>query len=116
VSSDFVVTCESTDTGATIEFAGDLDATTAPGALAAIQDLELRQGQQLVVNLAALTFCDSSGIATLIAARNLAMAAQAVIVLAAVPHQLASILALVGLGGFFPVYATVAEAHAALAG
>lgn len=116
MSSDFAATSTSTTSGATIEFAGDLHAATAPDALAVIQHVKLRQGQQLVVNLAALRFCDSSGIATLIAARNLAVAAQAVIVLVAVPQQLASSLAMVGLGAYFPIYATVADAHDAWTG
>ena len=75
MSNDFAAAAKLTTTGAVLEFTGELDADTAPEALEVIQRLRLDQGRQLVVNLADLTFCDSSGISALIAARNLAVAA-----------------------------------------
>jgi anti-sigma B factor antagonist len=116
VSSDFRATAKSDPAGVTVGFTGDLNAESAHSALEVIQGIELRPGQHLVVNLAALRFCDSSGISTLITAHKLAMAAQAEMVLAAVPQQLSRSLAMIGLGDHFTVYATVAEAHAASAG
>jgi anti-anti-sigma regulatory factor len=41
-----------------------------------VQDIILTAGQQLIIDLAGLTFCDSSGIATLITAYNKAAAEQ----------------------------------------
>jgi anti-sigma B factor antagonist len=115
MNHDFTAAVKSTTTGAVLEFAGELDADTAPEALEVVQRVKLTHGQQLVVNLAGLTFCDSSGISTLIAARNLAVAAAAGIALVAVPQQLARSLALIGLNGFFPVFPTLEEADEAWA-
>ncbi|MGJ5830031.1 STAS domain-containing protein [Streptomyces ossamyceticus] len=61
----------------------------------------LRPGQRLVLDLAGLTFCDSSGITALIAARSHAHAAEVDIALAAVPAHTLRILRLVDLDQIF---------------
>ncbi|WP_342751775.1 STAS domain-containing protein [Streptomyces cahuitamycinicus] len=58
-------------------------------------------GQCLVLDLSGLAFCDSSGITALLAARQHALAAEADVVLAAVPANLMRVLILVGLDRVF---------------
>ncbi|WP_370949335.1 STAS domain-containing protein [Amycolatopsis sp. cg5] len=113
MTTDFTCTTLLTAAGPVLGFAGELDADVAPEALEAIGALTLEKGQQLVVDLGELAFCDSSGVAVLIAARNHALAADAGIALAAVPPQLSRTLDLVGLTGFFTMYASTADARAA---
>lgn len=113
MTSDFTCTAELTAAGPVLEFAGELDAESAPEALEAIGELNLKAGQQLVLDLGELLFCDSSGISALLAARNLAAGADAALALAAVPSQLSRTLGLIGLSGFFNVYPSVADARAA---
>ncbi|MFG2602778.1 STAS domain-containing protein [Streptomyces sp. NPDC048514] len=103
----------STTAGAVIELAGELDHRTAADVREALPGLRLRAGQQLVLDLGALTFCDSSGITVLISARNHALAAEASIALAAVPHRVSRIFRIVGLEQVFPSYPTVQDAEAA---
>lgn len=108
--TDLNVNCRNTSAGPVLEFAGDLNSTNAPDALATIRSVPLQPGQQLVVDLTGLRFCDSSGIATLIAARNLAVTAGAGIALAAVPPHLGRALTVVGLADLFTSYPTAQDA------
>jgi anti-sigma B factor antagonist len=115
MSTGFTTTTRSTPTGPVLAFAGELDASTAPAAHAAIQQLTLHTGDQLVVDLAELEFCDSSGIAALIAARAFAGGAGAAIALAAVPNHLHRVFALLGLAELFASHPTVERAQQAWA-
>jgi anti-anti-sigma factor len=109
----FAATVRSTPAGIVLEFTGTLDATTAPQALHAITDLVLYQGQQLVVVLSALKFCDSSGISALLAARRTALTARAGMALVGMPHHLVRTFTRVGLNSAFSTYPTLEDAHAA---
>ncbi|MFE1228743.1 STAS domain-containing protein [Streptomyces sp. NPDC058745] len=100
-----------TATGAVMELAGDLDHHTAPEVRDALPQIDLRRGQQLVLDLGAITFCDSSGITVLIAARNHALAAGAAIALAAVPERVTRIFRIVGLDQVFPSHASAQAAE-----
>ncbi|MEU1224098.1 STAS domain-containing protein [Streptomyces microflavus] len=102
-----------TSAGPVIELTGELDHHTAPEVRAALLALRLHPGQQLVFDLGALTFCDSTGITVLIAARNHALAAEASIVLAAVPDRVSRIFRIVGLDQVFPTCPTAQDAEAA---
>ncbi|MEV4054837.1 STAS domain-containing protein [Amycolatopsis sp. NPDC049688] len=106
----FSVTTRTTAAGPVVTVGGELDVATAPRLRAAAGTLALGSGQLLVVDLAGVTFCDSSGISALIAARNLAEAAGARVALAAVPARLARTFALIGLADFFPTYASAEDA------
>ncbi|MGK3201484.1 STAS domain-containing protein [Amycolatopsis sp. MEPSY49] len=110
MTSPFSTSTESADTGPILTVRGELDVATAPRLRARIGELVLAAGQLLVVDLAEVTFCDSSGISALIAARNAAEAAAASIALVAVPARLARTFALTGLSDFFPTYPTAEEA------
>lgn len=116
MSSEFSTTTQATATGPVLALAGELDSSTAPAAHDAIRQLTLGTGDQLVVDLAGLTFCDSSGIAALIAARDFAHRAGAEIALAAVPRHLGKVLALLGLADLFATHATAEQAQTAWAG
>ncbi|MFF7721463.1 STAS domain-containing protein [Streptomyces luteogriseus] len=90
-----------TATGPVLHVAGDLDFDQAPELRGRLDRLTLSPGQCLVLDLSGLTFCDSSGITALLAARQHAMAAGADIILAAVPANLLRVLTVVGLDQVF---------------
>lgn len=98
------ITTQPTSDGAELMIAGDLDYDSANKLRAAIQAVTLRPGQTLTLNLAALTFCDSSGIAALIAARNHAQAQSADTVLSNTPAATVHILRFVGLDQIFRIH------------
>ncbi|MFE9483759.1 STAS domain-containing protein [Streptomyces spororaveus] len=102
-----------TPAGPVIELAGGLDHHSAVQVRGALPGLAVGEGQQLVIDLAGLTFCDSSGITALIAARNHALAAHATIALAAVPERVTRIFRVVGLDHVFPTHPTAQAAEAA---
>ncbi|WP_394620005.1 STAS domain-containing protein [Lentzea sp. JNUCC 0626] len=108
----FTVLTRDTPAGPVLEISGELDTATAPQALRAIEALAPRPGQQVVVDLAGLRFCDSSGISALIAAHKSVHASDAGLALTGVPRHLARTLATVGLGDFFVTHATASDAHA----
>ncbi|WP_433888481.1 STAS domain-containing protein [Streptomyces sp. CA-111067] len=78
-----------------------------------IPGLALEEGRQLLVDLGGLTFCDSSGITVLIAARNVALAARSTIALAAVPNRVKRMFSIAGLDQVFSTHPTVEAAEAA---
>ncbi|QNA77640.1 STAS domain-containing protein [Streptomyces sp. So13.3] len=96
-----------------IEMAGELDHHTASHVRDLLPGLAIDAGQQLLLDLSGLTFCDSTGITVLIAARHYALAAHASIVLIAVPAHIRRILHIVCLEQVFPAYGTVPEAETA---
>ncbi|MGW7049575.1 STAS domain-containing protein [Streptomyces avermitilis] len=102
--SPLTITIRDAPTGPILEITGDLDYETAQDLRQAIDRLILARGQLLVLDLAGLQFCDSSGISLLLAARNLAVEAGADTALAAVPANTARILGIVGLDQVFACY------------
>ncbi|MGH1554357.1 STAS domain-containing protein [Streptomyces sp. L7] len=92
---------------------GELDYDNCAQVRDLLPALALRDGQRLVVDLTGVTFCDSSGITALLAARNHALAARADIALAAVPPHLGRIFQMVGLDQVFPTHPTAQAAEAA---
>lgn|SRR5690349_12728162 len=91
----------SASAGPVLEIVGDLDYDSAQQLRARLTVLDVQPGQVLVLDLGGMTFCDSSGIAALIAARNHALAARAEITLAAVPERTLRVLHIVGLDQIF---------------
>lgn len=110
--TDLTVTTNSTAAGPVLAVAGDLDFDTAAALRAAVAALALLSGQTLTLDLAALTFCDSSGIAALIAARNHAQTQGADTVLANTPADTVRVLRFVGLDQIFHIQAGAASAGA----
>ncbi|MFI9150482.1 STAS domain-containing protein [Streptomyces sp. NPDC053367] len=98
------ITTHDTANGHVLAVSGDLDYASAPELRARIGTLRLTAGQRLVVDLAGLHICDSSGITALIVAYQHARAAQAETVLASVPGSLLRTLRIVGLDQLFALY------------
>lgn len=111
--TQFDVRTRNTPSGPAVQLVGELDHHSAPQVRDLLPGLVVQEGQQLVVDLAGLTFCDSSGITVLIAARNHALASRATVALAAVPDHVSRIFRIVGLDQVFPVHATARAAEAA---
>jgi anti-sigma B factor antagonist len=93
-----------TVTGHLLILAGDLDLRTADQLRDLLPAIALRDGQLLVIDLARVEFCDSSGLAALVAGRNHTLAAHADIALTAVPRPIARVLHILGLDTAFPLY------------
>ncbi|MFH8347815.1 STAS domain-containing protein [Streptomyces sp. NPDC018045] len=93
--------------------AGDLDLTTAPALRAAALDLIGRGHRHLVLDMAAVSFCDSSGFNALVGIWRCAKEADGTLGLAAVSGRLARLLKITGLDVLLPAYPTTAEALAA---
>ncbi|WP_371536599.1 STAS domain-containing protein [Streptomyces sp. NBC_00466] len=102
--SPLTITARDAATGPVLEITGGLDHRTAPELRPAVDRLALVAGQLLVLDLAGLEFCDSSGISALLAARNLTTGQSAGIALAAVPANVTRILRIVGLDRVFTVH------------
>ncbi|MEU2026740.1 STAS domain-containing protein [Streptomyces sp. NPDC016469] len=95
------ITTRSTSNGPVLEITGDLDYETVSQLRHRLTTLALQPGQLLVLDLGGMTFCDSSGIATFLAARNHAHAAQADIALTTLPDHTLRVLRIVGLDQVF---------------
>ena len=104
-------------TGRVLEIIGDLDYATAPKLRKAVDDLTLTAGELLVLDLAELDYCDSSGISALLSARSLAIEEGSGIALAAVPANMLRILGIVGLDQVFTIHpdTTTATDHGSVA-
>lgn len=102
--SPLKITTRDAPAGPVLEIIGDLDYALAPRLRERLTTLTLRPGQRLVLDLAGMTFCDSSGLTALIAARAHAHAAQADIALASVPDGTLRVLRIVGLDQVFALY------------
>ncbi|WP_320777834.1 STAS domain-containing protein [Streptomyces sp. CRN 30] len=99
--SSLKITTRDATTGPVLEITGELDYAGAPELRALLAALTLRPGQRLVLDLAGMEYCDSSGITALLAARNHALAARADLALAAVPAHTLRVLGIVGLDQVF---------------
>ncbi|MFF3330632.1 STAS domain-containing protein [Streptomyces sp. NPDC002888] len=93
-------------TGPVLEIGGELDYSNATELRDRVARFTLEPGQCLILDLAGLTFCDSSGITALIAARNHALAAGADVALTGVPSNTLRILRIVGLDQIFTIHST----------
>ncbi|GAA2467767.1 STAS domain-containing protein [Streptomyces lavendulocolor] len=96
-------TTRHTPDGPVLDVQGDLDFHTVPEFRKTLEGVALLRGQRLVLNLAGLRFCDSSGITAFLVARNLAATAGAEVALTAVPEPTFRVLRLVGLDQVFPI-------------
>ncbi len=108
--TDLSATARSTPAGPVLEIAGDLDFHSAPRAREALLGLTLDPGQLLIVDLTALTFCDSTGITLLLAARNHALGHRAHIALAGAPAFVTRVFDITGLTQVFTTYPTALDA------
>jgi anti-sigma B factor antagonist len=111
--TQLAIRTRTTPAGPVVELTGELDYDSSAQVRALFPELVLRDGSQLVVDLAGVTFCDSSGITALLAARNHALAARAGISLVAVPDHISRIFQMVGLDQVFTTHPTAQAAEAA---
>ncbi|MGC4983889.1 STAS domain-containing protein [Streptomyces sp. DT193] len=96
-----------------MEPAGALDHRSTPDTRRPLPGLVLSPGRQLVIDLGRLTFCDSTGITFLIAARNHAPATDASAVPAAVPDGVSRTFRMTGPEQVFAIHPTARAAAAA---
>jgi anti-sigma B factor antagonist len=102
--SQLKITTRDAASGPVLEIAGELDYTNACELRELLTTLSLKPGQCLVLDLAGMEFCDSSGLTALIAARAHAHSARSDIALAAVPAHTLRVLRIVGLDQIFPIH------------
>ncbi|MER8226293.1 STAS domain-containing protein [Streptomyces sp. NPDC094143] len=104
---------QATDTSGTsliMQLSGDMDYETAPFFRERLLD-EMAGGQRrLVLDLTAVSFCDSAGLNVLLWAWRQADQAGTVLVLACVPPKVQRMLNMTGADTLVTVYGTVAEA------
>jgi anti-sigma B factor antagonist len=100
--TDFTARVRQTDEGPVVAVDGELDHATASDLQAILADVPLASGELLVIDLAALRFCDSSGLAVFLAARNRAVSLGARIALSGVPAHTARVLRITGLHDVLP--------------
>ncbi|MFD7683503.1 STAS domain-containing protein [Streptomyces sp. NPDC059271] len=110
MSSPLTITTHDATTGPVLEITGELDYITAPKLRTVMDGLTMTVGQLLVLDLASLDFCDSSGISALLSARSWAIQHGGRIALAAVPADTARILGIVGLDQVFAIHPDTATA------
>ena len=94
--------------------AGDLDHHTTPRLRAVLEEVEFGPGADLVVDLSGLTFCDSTGIATLVAAHQRAADVGAALLLAGLHSDIARVFQIMGLDQLLSLYDSPEEAVRAL--
>ncbi|MFV0136738.1 STAS domain-containing protein [Streptomyces sp. HMX87] len=109
--TDFRLTPQHTDDGLALAgIAGELDFSTAPDLRTQALALIEQGHRHLILDLEAVTFCDSSGFSALVGIWRCATAADGTLVLSAVPDRLQRMLDLTGLSTLLPVYPTAADA------
>jgi anti-anti-sigma factor len=112
LAADLIITTSRCDRCVVVAVAGEVDTTTS-GRFRAVLAGEFDAGcTRLVLDLGALTFLDSSGLATLIQAHRHTVANGGWVRLAGPHGTVFRVLNLTGLAGHLPVYPTV---HTALA-
>lgn len=97
----FQLTTTTDGTVHTIALTGELDHQTTPRLYEAFTGLRLAADDHLVLDLAELTFCDSSGLSAFITAHELTLAAGAAIELRSPPSSLTKMLHIAGLAELF---------------
>ncbi len=92
-----------------VAFEGEIDLQTSPQVRALLLDCVERNGV-VVVDLAGVTYIDSSGIASLVEAYQLAKQRSSVLALAAVGPAALRVLQLARLDRVFPIHERVEDA------
>ncbi|WP_030723031.1 STAS domain-containing protein [Streptomyces sp. NRRL F-2580] len=109
--TEFSLTAQHTDGDlALAHVAGELDIATAPRLRTQALALIEQGHRHLILDLGAVTFCDSSGFNALVGIFRCAKTADGTLVLAAVPDRLARLLDLTGLSALLPAHPTAAHA------
>jgi anti-sigma B factor antagonist len=93
---------------------GELDYHTAPRLRAGLDQVPMQAVTGLVIDLSALTYCDSTGISVLVSAYHLAKAAGVELALAGINPDIARVFRVIGLDQVFSSYDSVDAAARAL--
>ncbi|WP_433543691.1 STAS domain-containing protein (plasmid) [Streptomyces sp. CA-294286] len=99
---------------AVIALSGEFDIATAPAVRARALDLIAAGHPDLVADLAGVTFCDSSGLGTLIGIWRCAKETGGSLTLAAIPDRLGRLLSVTGMDTLLPAHPTADAALAAI--
>jgi anti-sigma B factor antagonist len=100
---------------AVVRASGEVDIWSSPALLEAL-DAAARASDRIVIDLSAVTFLDSSGIATMVGALNLALRRPGGSLVLAGPRAIVRrVLQVVCLSDVFPTYASVDDAVEQLA-
>lgn len=95
---------------AVVAASGEIDIWSSPALLEAL-DAAARASDRIVIDIAAVTFLDSSGIATMVGALNLALHRPGGSLALAGPREMVRrVLQVVCLSDVFPIYASVDDA------
>jgi anti-anti-sigma factor len=98
-----------TDERVVATVAGTVDYVTRYDFCAAVQDLLIPPGRQLVLELSQMDFLDSCGLNELLRTRRQVTARGGSLVLAAAPRQVRDLLALTGADTLLPLYDQVTD-------
>lgn len=96
-----------------VSLTGELDIASAPQLADRLRGLLDAGCARIVIDLADLVFCDSTGISTLVRAKNECLDRDGYLRLAAPSRHVARVLAVVGLLETFPTYRNVDAARRA---
>jgi anti-sigma B factor antagonist len=114
---DLAVTLQSHPTGpCLLAVDGELDYHTAPRLRAGLERVPMQAGTGLVIDLSALTYCDSTGISVLVSAYHQAKAAGMALALAGMNSDITRVFRVIGLDQVFSSYESVDAATRALTG
>ncbi|MFJ6392263.1 STAS domain-containing protein [Streptomyces sp. NPDC091972] len=98
----------------TVQVGGDMDWQTAPFLRERLLAQITAEYRRVVLDLSAVSFCDSAGLNVLLWARRLANEAGSELVLACVPANVQRTLVMTGVDTVVLAYVTVGEAESAL--
>jgi anti-sigma B factor antagonist len=102
------------NTHAIVEAHGEIDAYSANRLRAALTDLAVAGRHRIALDMAEVTFMDSSGLGVLIGGVKRAKAGRGVLVLVAPRESILRTLRITGIVKILPVFATMPEAFAYL--
>ncbi|MFF4369263.1 STAS domain-containing protein [Streptomyces sp. NPDC001594] len=109
--TDFRLTTQHTEGDlALAHVSGELDIATAPHLRAQALALIEQGHRHLILDLGAVTFCDSTGFSALVGIYRCAKTSGGTLTLAAVPDRLERLLDLTGLSTLLPAHPTAAHA------
>ncbi len=94
---------------------GRLDAVTVPALETAIDEQLNAHHFRLIIDLSEVAYMSSSGLRALLRARRQAQAGSGDVVLCAMNERVTEVFEMIGFNNLFRIFATAAEATAALA-
>jgi anti-sigma B factor antagonist len=107
---DLVVTTSVVGNRAVAAVSGEIDVYTAPALREKLIDLVDSGVTEVIVDMAQVGFCDSTGLGALVAAQNYARDRDAALSLAAAQERVLKVLRITGLDQVFRMHASVAAA------